>query len=155
MSSENTKKASFATLFSVASVWFGSHAGGGFATGNQATQYYIQYGWYAPIMAVLSMALLAWVLRNAIVMSNNHGFGSYKELFEEMWAPYTKLELLFELYFYIIVICAVSAAIAGAATLLVDYGIPYGVGVTIIGIAVLIWLCLVLDLLQEHQQLCQ
>ena len=39
MSGVDTKKASFATLFSVASVWFGSHAGGGFATGNQATQY--------------------------------------------------------------------------------------------------------------------
>lgn len=138
MSSENTKKASFATLFSVASVWFGSHAGGGFATGNQATQYYIQYGWYAPIMAVLSMALLAWVLRNVIVMANNNGYSNYKEVFEHMWAPYSKLEILFEIYFYIIVICAVSAAIAGAASLLVDYGVPYGVGVTLIGLCVLV-----------------
>lgn len=138
MSSEISKKASFGTLFSVASVWFGSHAGGGFATGNQATQYYVQYGWYAPIMAVLSMALLAWVLRNVMVMANTHGYSNYKDVFEEMWAPYTKLELLFELYFYIIVICAVSAAIAGAASLLVDYGIPYGVGVVAIGIVVLI-----------------
>ena len=54
MSGVDTKKASFATLFSVASVWFGSHAGGGFATGNQATQYYVQYGWFAPIFAVIS-----------------------------------------------------------------------------------------------------
>ena len=138
MSSEISKMASFGTLFSVASVWFGSHAGGGFATGNQATQYYVQYGWYAPIMAVLSMALLAWVLRNVMVMANTHGYSNYKDVFEEMWAPYTKLELLFELYFYIIVICAVSAAIAGAASLLVDYGIPYGVGVVAIGSVVLI-----------------
>lgn len=138
MSGENTKKASFATLFSVASVWFGSHAGGGFATGNQATQFYVQYGWYAPIMAVLSMAILAVVLRNVMVMANNHGYTSYKPVFEEMWAPYSKLEILFEIYFYIIVICAVSAAIAGAASLLVDYGIPYGVGVALIGVAVLV-----------------
>ena len=138
MSNENTKKASFGTLFSVASVWFGSHAGGGFATGNQATQYYVQYGWYAPIMALISMAVLAVVLRNVMVMANNHGYTSYKPVFEEMWAPYTKLELLFEVYFYIIVICAVSAAIAGCATLLVDYGLPYGLGVIIIGLAVLL-----------------
>lgn len=138
MSGENTKKASFGTLFSVASVWFGSHAGGGFATGNQATQYYVQYGWFAPLMAVLAMAILAVVLRNVMVMANNHGFTNYKDVFEEMWAPYSKLEILFEIYFYIIVICAVSAAIAGSASLLVDYGIPYGVGVTLIGLSVLI-----------------
>lgn len=138
MSGVDTKKASFATLFSVASVWFGSHAGGGFATGNQATQYYVQYGWFAPIFAVISMAILALVAREAITMCNNHGFNNYKELFEEMWAPYSKLEILFEIYFMIIVICAVSAAIAGCASLLVDYGIPYGVGVTIIGLLVLI-----------------
>ncbi len=138
MSGENTKKASIGTLFSVASVWFGSHAGGGFATGNQATQYYVQYGWYAPIMAVLAMFILSFVLRNVIVMANNHGFSNYKDVFEEMWAPFSKLEILFEIYFYIIVICAVSAAIAGSASLLVDYGIPYGLGVTIIGLVVLI-----------------
>lgn len=138
MSSEISKKASFGTLFSVASVWFGSHAGGGFATGNQATQYYVQYGWYAPIMALAAMAVLAVVLRNIIVMANNHGFTNYKDVFEHVYAPYSKLEILFEIYFYIIVICAVSAAIAGAATLLVDYGIPYGVGVALIGIAVLV-----------------
>lgn len=138
MSGENTKKASIGTLFSVASVWFGSHAGGGFATGNQATQYYVQYGWYAPIMAVLAMFILSFVLRNVIVMANNHGYSNYKDVFEEMWAPFSKLEILFEIYFYIIVICAVSAAIAGSAALLVDYGIPYGVGVTIIGLVVLI-----------------
>ncbi len=138
MSSEISKKASFGTLFSVASVWFGSHAGGGFATGNQATQYYVQYGWYAPIMALAAMAVLAVVLRNVMVMANNNGYSNYKDVFEYMWAPYSKLELLFEIYFYIIVICAVSAAIAGAASLLVDYGIPYGVGVCLIGIAVLL-----------------
>lgn len=138
MSGENTKKASIGTLFSVASVWFGSHAGGGFATGNQATQYYVQYGWYAPIMAVIAMAILAFVLRNVIVMANNHGYSNYKDVLEEMWAPFSKLEILFEIYFYIIVICAVSAAIAGAASLLVDYGIPYGIGVTIIGVVVLV-----------------
>ncbi len=89
-------------------------------------------------MALLAMAVLAWVLRNVMVMANNNGFTNYKDVFEYMWAPYSKLEILFEIYFYIIVICAVSAAIAGAASLLVDYGVPYGVGVCLIGIAVLI-----------------
>ena len=69
MSSDVSKKVSLATCFSVASVWFGSHAGGGFASGNQATQYYVQYGWYAPIMAFLSMVVLGLVLREVMIMS--------------------------------------------------------------------------------------
>lgn len=133
MSNENAKKMGLGGLFAVASVWFGSHAGGGFATGNQATQYYVQYGWSSVIMPILSMALLAWVLREAIVMCNNHGFSNYKPLFEEMWAPYSKLEILFEIYFYIIVICAVGGAIAGAATLFTEFGIPYIGAVLIVG----------------------
>ena len=38
MTSGNVKKAGFAAMFSVASVWFTTHAGAGFATGNQAWQ---------------------------------------------------------------------------------------------------------------------
>ena len=45
MSSSTASKAGWGTAFSVASVWFGTHVGGGFATGNQAIQYYVQYGW--------------------------------------------------------------------------------------------------------------
>ena len=40
-------KGTFAAGFSVASVWFGTHVGAGFATGNQVITYYVQYGWTA------------------------------------------------------------------------------------------------------------
>ena len=36
--SSTAKVAGWGTAFSVASVWFGTHVGGGFATGNQAIQ---------------------------------------------------------------------------------------------------------------------
>ena len=38
-------KITFAAAFSVAAVLFSSHAGGGFATGNQANTYYVGLGW--------------------------------------------------------------------------------------------------------------
>ena len=38
-----TSKASFGTMFAVAAVWFGSHVGGGFATGNQSVYAGISY----------------------------------------------------------------------------------------------------------------
>lgn len=38
-------KSSWAAAFTVASVWFGTHVGAGFATGNQVVNYFVQYGW--------------------------------------------------------------------------------------------------------------
>ena len=37
-------KSSWAAAFTVASVWFGTHVGAGFATGNQVVNYFVQYG---------------------------------------------------------------------------------------------------------------
>ena len=136
--SDVSKKVSLGTCFSIASVWFGSHAGGGFASGNQATQYFVAYGWYAPIMAALAMILLGLVLREVMIMANTTGFSSYKEIYYHLFAPYTKLEILFEIYFYIIVICAVSACLAGAGELLLEYGVPYSAGIVAISILTLI-----------------
>lgn len=127
------KGASFGALFSVASVWFGSHAGGGFATGNQTTQYYVQYGWFAPIMAIISMAILALVIKESIIMYRNHNFTNYKDMFQEMWAPYTKLEILFEIYMILIVFVGTAVSISGAATLFTEFGAPYGLALVIIG----------------------
>lgn len=124
----------FAGAFSVACVLFGSHAGGGFATGNQATQYYVQYGWTAPFMAVLAMALLTLTIRECMIMYNSRGLGSYKELFQNLYHPFDKLSILFDIYFYTMVLCAVGAVIAGAASLLSKtYGVPYVYAVLFIG----------------------
>src|SRR3712207_9467306 len=95
------KIGSWAAIFGVAAVLFGSHAGGGFATGNQETQYYVQFGWTAPLTAVLAMVLLTATMREVIVMYNNYECKNYKELFEERseerrvgkecrsrWSPY-------------------------------------------------------------------
>lgn len=43
----NTKvpKTPFFAAFSVGAVLFSAHAGGGFATGNQANTYYVGLGW--------------------------------------------------------------------------------------------------------------
>ncbi len=129
-----TKTISFAGTFAVASVLFSSHAGGGFATGNQATQYYVQYGRIAPFMAILAMALLTLTIRECIIMYNSRGLSSYKELFQTLYHPFDKMSVLFDIYFYIMVLCAVGAVVAGAASLLnKTYGIPYVYSVLSVG----------------------
>lgn len=129
-----TNNVGFAGAFAVASVLFGSHAGGGFATGNQATQYYVQYGWIAPIMAVIAMALLTLTIRECIIMYNSRNLSSYKELFQNLYHPFDKFSVLFDVYFYTMVLCAVGAVIAGAASLLnKTYSIPYAYSVLLVG----------------------
>ena len=55
----NTKvpKTPFFAAFSVGAVLFSAHAGGGFATGNQANTYYVGLGWTGIISAIAAMLL--------------------------------------------------------------------------------------------------
>lgn len=129
-----TRTIGFAGTFAVSSVLFSSHAGGGFATGNQATQYYVQYGWYAPFMAILAMALLTLTIRECIIMYNTRGLASYKQLFQTLYHPFDKMSILFDIYFYTMVLCAVGAVVAGAASLInKNYGVPYVYSVLSVG----------------------
>ena len=43
-------KGTWAAAFTVASVWFGTHVGGGFASGNQVVSYFAQYGMWAAVL---------------------------------------------------------------------------------------------------------
>ncbi len=131
---QSTKTMSFTGIFAVASVLFSSHAGGGFATGNQATQYYVQYGWIAPFTAIIAMALLTLTVRECMIMYNSRGLSSYKELFQNLYHPFDKFSVLFDIYFYTMVVCAVGAVIAGAASLLnKTYSVHYVYAVLSVG----------------------
>ncbi len=131
-------KVSFAMAFSVAAVLFSSHAGGGFATGNQANTYYVGLGWAGLVAAVVSMLLLTLTMRQAMVMYNSRGITSTKKLFETLFHPFDKVEILFEIFFYIMVLMAIAAAISGAATALNNYfSLNYYVGIVVVGIIVM------------------
>ena len=131
-------KIPFFAAFSVGAVLFSAHAGGGFATGNQANTYYVGLGWSGIIAAVIAMLLLTLTMRQAMVMYNSRGLTSYKELFQTLYHPFDKLEWVFEIFFYIMVLMAVAAAISGAASALQSYfGLNYYIGVGIVGVIVL------------------
>ena len=64
---------------------------------------------------------------------------SYKQLFETLYHPFDKIEWLFEIFFYIMVLMAVAAAISGAASALRSYfGVNYYLGVVAVGCLVLL-----------------
>ena len=139
MKNGNSAKASFFAAFSVGAVLFSAHAGGGFATGNQANTYYVYLGWAGVLSAALAMLLLTLTMREAMVMYNSRGLTNHKQLFETLYHPYDKLVWVFELFFYIMVLMAVAAAISGAASALTAYfGLNYYAGVVSVGALVLL-----------------
>lgn len=135
---KGSRKTPFMIAFSVGAVLFSAHAGGGFATGNQANTYYVGLGWAGIVSAVLAMALLTLTMREAMVMYNSRGITSYKQLFETLFHPFEKIEWAFEIFFYIMVLMAVAAAISGAASALQGYfGVNYYLGIVVVGAVVL------------------
>ena len=138
MNKKSIAKTPFALAFSVGAVLFSAHAGGGFATGNQANTYYVGLGWAGVMAAVVAMLLLTLTMRQAMVMYNSRGLTSYKQLFETLYHPFDKIEWLFEIFFYIMVLMAVAAAISGAASAMNGYfGINYYIGIVVVGAIVL------------------
>lgn len=136
-SASAVKTASLSLCFSVGAVLFSSHAGGGFATGNQANVYFISLGWLGPITAIITMLLLTLTIKEAMNMYNSRHLTSYKQLFMNLYSPFKAVEVLFEVFFYIMVLMAVSAAISGAASALADQlAINYYIGVVLVGAVV-------------------
>ena len=132
-------KTPFFAAFSVGAVLFSAHAGGGFATGNQANTYYVGLGWAGIVSAIVAMLLLTLTMREAMIMYNSRGLTSYKQLFETLYHTFDKIEWLFEIFFYIMVLMAVAAAISGAASALRSYfGVNYYLGVVAVGCLVLL-----------------
>jgi Uncharacterized membrane protein len=134
-----SKVVPIALLFSVGSVLFSAHAGGGFATGNQENTYYVGLGWLAPFAVILATLLMSLTMREAMFLYNSCGFKNHKELFESLFQPFPKLEWLFEVFFYIMVIMAVAASVSGAASALHSYfGVSYYLTVVVVGFIVLL-----------------
>ena len=141
--SKAVTKGTLAAGFSVASVWFGTHVGAGFATGNQILNYYVQYGWTAVLFPLISMGVLAYVIYVIMKFARLRGLDNYNDTFRELWQPYPQLAISFEIFYIIIILAAVAAAINGAALLVQDIIPALGlVGSTIVVAAILIVLCL-------------
>lgn len=151
MNTEGMKKAVPMSLcFSVGAVLFSSHAGGGFASGNQAYQNFVVNGWLAPVSAVIAMLILTVTIREAMFLYNSRGLTSYQQLFNCLYSPFDRIggrkgkvafrpEWLFEIFFYIMVLMAVAAAISTAAsTLQQKIGLNYYTGIVVVGCVILV-----------------
>lgn len=136
---DNKNRTSLGLAFSVGITAFAAHAGGGFATGNQANTYFVSLGWVGIFSALLAMLVLALSVREGQLMWNITGSKSYKELFAHLFHPFDKLSLVFDVFYDIMILMVVASCIAGVASALKTYfGLDYYVGAVLVGIVILL-----------------
>lgn len=125
MNDKSVLKSTWAAAFTVASVWFGTHVGGGFASGNQVIQYYSNYGYTSVIFPILAMGLLAIVMYIMMKFAKLSGFNNYKDTYAALY-PKPWMEIFFEIFYIVIVLAAMASAVAGAGEVLANFiGVNY------------------------------
>ena len=125
MNDKSVLKSTWAAAFTVASVWFGTHVGGGFASGNQVIQYYSNYGYTSVIFPILAMGILAIVMYIMVKFAKLSGFDNYKDTYAALY-PKPWMEVFFEIFYIIIVLAAIASAVAGAGEVLANFiGLNY------------------------------
>ena len=113
----NTNKSSWAYAFTIASMWFGTHVGAGFATGNQVVGYFSKYGVIASLFPILAMGILAYVMYIYMSYAKCKGFTNYKDVFKSVY-PKPWMEVFFEIFYIVIILAAVAGCITGAAQII-------------------------------------
>jgi uncharacterized membrane protein YkvI len=130
-------------VWSVAFVWFTTHFGGGFASGRQLVDFYVQYGWYSVFTPAISAALIALVLYCAWTFSVREKVYDYRSWSIAYFAPLGGLRHFFsgaiEVMYLIILLVATGVAFSTGGTLLTQQvpAISYTAGT--VGLAIFIF----------------
>ena len=111
----------------MASVWFTTHFGGGFASGRQLVDFYVQYGIYALFMPFVSVGIITAVLYVSWDFSREHGLFDYRNWSNEYFKPYEKLfSNIIEFAYLTILLMATAVAFATGGTVVEQtLGTPY------------------------------
>jgi len=125
----------------VAAVWFGTHAGGGFATGRQEVEFFVRYGWNAVWIGLVSMFIMGLAIYFGLELARIHQVYDYKSWIKKLFEPFDKIPaFLWELLFLYAAILASGVAIAGASDLVHQaLHMPYEIAVVIIGLILLLF----------------
>ena len=119
VTTKKKKTNSWAAIFGLGCIWFGTHVGGGFASGTQTVSFFAAWGWMAVFLPVLSMLLCYAIFVTVVEAGENyklkHGMMFWIMLYRE------KSKYLLPIYEASGILSgaiSIGTAIAGAATLL-------------------------------------
>ncbi len=121
-------------------MWFATHAGGGFCTGRQEVEFYVQYGRSALITPFIAIAICAVVYGIAWEICRLYKVYNYKAMADELYRPYHRLfSMIFEIGFLLTVALASSAGVAACGHLIHElFGLRFSLGVVLTAVVVLV-----------------
>ncbi len=134
------KASSKAAGFGIASVWFGSHCGGGFATGTLAANYYVKYGAWALFMPLIALAIMVVVVVIQWEVCRSNKAYNYRSFGDVLYRPQQKLwSTVFEIMFVVDVIMALAIVCSSAGNLVMGFlPVPYLVAVALFVILIVL-----------------
>lgn len=138
--SQQISKSALSTVFAISFVWFTTQYGGGFATGAQLRQFFIDYGMWCVAISVGAQALSAVINGYMVYFARKHKTGNYKLYNDKFYGSYSKIfSPAYELVFGFTCLLVTAVAFAtGAASLIQILPIPFWVGTGIVGICLFV-----------------
>ncbi len=135
-----TPQGSLAVALGVGFVWFTSQFGGGFASGTQLYQYFINFGIWClltPAIAQLFQAFFQWY---ALRFAYTHKTVNYRDFCDQFYGRFhVVFSNLYELVYLMLILLAPSIAFAtGGSTLNELTGIPYLICTILVGVLIYI-----------------
>ncbi|MDD7363155.1 MAG: hypothetical protein SPI65_02960 [Peptoniphilus sp.] len=114
----------------VATVWFSTHCGAGFASGTQELQFFANHGWFGTLMPILTFILIAITYYVGLETARQTDKWGYDAWSKEAYGKYSKvLTPAMDVSVVITTIAASAATIATGGLLVNQYlGLPVIVG---------------------------
>ncbi len=126
------KKNKFLTSISigVATVWFSTHCGAGFASGTQELQYFANHGWFGVFMPILTFVIIALTYYVGLETARQTDKWSYDAWSKEAFGSASKIFTpAMDISIIITTIAATAATIATGGLLANQYlNLPVSVG---------------------------
>lgn len=129
-------KQSTQVALGVGFVWFTSQFGGGFASGTQLYQYFINFGIWCLITPALAQVFQAFFQWYALRFAYENKTANYRDFCDKFYGKFRFLfSNLYEVVYFMLILLAPSIAFAtGGSTLNELTGIPYMVCTLIVGV---------------------
>ncbi len=115
--------------------------GSGFATGQEAMQFFVVFGWKAYAIIVVTLLLLMYTARSLILAGRRHAIVTNEEAFRHFCGPILGVFLTW--YTMIMIVAVTAVMLAGAAaTLDQAYEVPHYAGAGLMALLVMVTLML-------------
>lgn len=124
----------------IASVWFGTHAGPGSASGNMTATYYASFGKWGLITPIIAMGIMAVCIYYALEYSRLKGITSFNEFTKSFFHPYDKMfSMFYEVTFLVTVLLVLGGSLATGAEIMKEYlNLPILIGTGLLIVAAMI-----------------